>query len=260
MPLKITTETDLIRLLSNTPLQIDITLLKLVSHTPKNTPVEHLNQFYEGFDTVQHRKYDGMIITGAPIEEFPFEEVKYWEEMTKIMDWSRTNVTSTMFICWAAQAALYHFYGVPKNPLPKKMFGVFEIDNLDPLNPIMRGFDDVFFAPHSRHTDVKREDIVKHSDLEIIAESADAGVHMVLGRKGKEVFITGHAEYSRFTLDAEYKRDVNKGLEIEIPRNYYPNDDPSKDPQVRWRGHGNLMYANWLNYFVYQATPFSLNH
>nr|AGT02609.1 homoserine O-succinyltransferase [Strigomonas oncopelti] len=258
MPLKITTETDLVRLLSNSPLQIDVTFMKLHTYTPKNTPVAHLDQFYEDFETMREKKYDGMIITGAPIEEMEFEEVLYWEEMKSILDWSRTHVTSTMFICWAAQAALYHFYGIPKYPLEKKMFGVFEVDNLLPLHPMLRGFDDVFFAPHSRHTDVRKEDIVKHKDLDILAESRDAGVHMVAGRGGRELFITGHAEYSRMTLDAEYKRDADKGLPIEIPRNYYRDDDPQQMPVVRWRGHGNLMYTNWLNYFVYQKTSYNL--
>nr|AGT02724.1 homoserine O-succinyltransferase [Strigomonas galati] len=258
MPLKVTTETDLIRLLSNSPLQIDITFMKLHTYTPKNTPVAHLDQFYEDFETMREKKYDGMIITGAPIEEMEFEEVLYWEEMKSILDWSRNHVTSTMFICWAAQAALYHFYGIPKYPLEKKMFGVFEIENLHPLHPMLRGFDDVFFAPHSRHTEVRKDDIVKHKDLEILAESSEAGVHMVSGRGGRELFITGHAEYSRMTLDAEYKRDASKGLPIEIPRNYYRDDDPEKLPVVRWRGHGNLMYTNWLNYFVYQKTQYNL--
>nr|AGT02419.1 homoserine Osuccinyltransferase [Strigomonas culicis] len=258
MPLKVTTETDLIRLLSNSPLQIDITFMKLHSYVPKNTPVAHLDQFYESFASMREKKYDGMIITGAPIEEMEFEEVLYWEEIKSILDWSQTHVTSTMFICWAAQAALYHFYGIPKYPLEKKMFGVFEVENLLPLHPMLRGFDDVFFAPHSRHTEVRKEDILKHKDLQIVAESRDAGVHMVVGRNGRELFITGHAEYSRMTLDAEYKRDASKGLPIEIPRNYYRDNDPEQTPVVRWRGHGNLMYTNWLNYYVYQKTSYNL--
>lgn len=259
MPLKITTETDLIRLLSNTPLQVDISFIKLRSHTPKNTPIEHMMQFYENFDEMKNNRYDGMIVTGAPVENLPFKKVEYWKEITEIFDWARTHVTSTMFICWAAQAGLYHYYDIPKYPLLKKMFGVFEFRPKDPLNPIFRGFDDVFYAPHSRHTEVKREDIIKVPSLEILAESPEAGVHMVMGRGGREIFVMGHAEYSPYTLDSEYKRDLAKGLPIEIPNNYYLQNNPNNPPLVKWRGHGNLMFTNWLNYFVYQETPYDIN-
>jgi homoserine O-succinyltransferase/O-acetyltransferase len=259
MPLKITTETDLIRLLSNTPLQVDITFIRLKSHTPKNTPIEHMLQFYVAFDEMSDSRYDGLIVTGAPVEEMPFEKVEYWKEITKIFDWAGTHVTSTLYICWAAQAALYHFYGIPKYELAKKMFGIFKIKPNDSLNPIFRGFDDVFFAPHSRHTEIRKDDILKVPELEILAEGEEAGVHMVMGRGGREVFITGHAEYSRYTLDAEYKRDLAKGLPIEIPKNYYPENDPNRTPLVTWRGHGNLLFTNWLNYFVYQETPYDIN-
>jgi homoserine O-succinyltransferase len=259
MPLKITTETDLVRLLSNTPLQVDITFIRLKSHTPKNTPIEHMIQFYEDFDSMNENRYDGMIVTGAPVEELPFEEVEYWNEITRIFDWARTHVTSTMFICWAAQAGLYHYYNIPKYQLTKKMFGIFKFIPQAPLNPIFRGFDDIFYAPHSRHTEIRKEDIIKIPGLEILAEGPEAGVHMIMGRGGREVYVTGHAEYSRYTLDDEYKRDIKKGLPIEIPKNYYLNNDPQNPPIVTWRGHGNLMFTNWLNYFVYQETPYDIN-
>ena len=259
MPLKITTETDLVRLLSNTPLQVDITFIRLKSHTPKNTPIEHMIQFYEDFDSMNENRYDGMIVTGAPVEELPFEEVEYWNEITKIFDWARTHVTSTMFICWAAQAGLYHYYNIPKYQLTKKMFGIFKFIPQAPLNPIFRGFDDIFYAPHSRHTEIRKEDIIKIPGLEILAEGPEAGVHMIMGRGGREVYVTGHAEYSRYTLDDEYKRDIKKGLPIEIPKNYYLKNDPQNPPIVTWRGHGNLMFTNWLNYFVYQETPYDIN-
>jgi homoserine O-succinyltransferase len=259
MPLKITTETDLVRLLSNTPLQVDITFIRLKSHTPKNTPIEHMIQFYEDFDSMNENRYDGMIVTGAPVEELPFEEVEYWNEITRIFDWARTHVTSTMFICWAAQAGLYHYYNIPKYQLTKKMFGIFKFIPQAPLNPIFRGFDDIFYAPHSRHTEIRKEDIIKIPGLEILAEGPEAGVHMIMGRGGREVYVTGHAEYSRYTLDDEYKRDIKKGLPIEIPKNYYLKNDPQNPPIVTWRGHGNLMFTNWLNYFVYQETPYDIN-
>lgn len=259
MPIKITTETDLIRLLSNTPLQIEIDFLKLNSHTPKNTPIEHLKAFYRPFSEVREQTYDGMIITGAPVETMSFKEVTYWEEITGVFDWARTHVTSTFFICWAAQAGLYHYYNVPKHALDKKMFGVFSHKTLEPLNPIFRGFDDEFFVPHSRHTTILRSDLEKVPELTILSESPDAGVYLVMGRNGREFFVTGHSEYSPNTLDEEYKRDLAKGLDIEIPCNYYKNDNPAEGPIVRWRGHANLLFSNWLNYFVYQETPYNIS-
>lgn len=259
MPIKITTETDLIRLLSNTPLQIEVDFLKLNSHTPKNTPIEHLKAFYRLFSEVREQTYDGMIITGAPVETISFKEVTYWEEITGVFDWARTHVTSTFFICWAAQAGLYHYYNVPKHALDKKMFGVFSHKVLEPLNPIFRGFDDEFFVPHSRHTTILRSDLEKVPELTILSESPDAGVYLVMGRNGREFFVTGHSEYSPNTLDEEYKRDLAKGLDIELPCNYYKNNNPAEGPIVRWRGHANLLFSNWLNYFVYQETPYNIS-
>jgi len=259
MPLKITTETDLIRLLSNTPLQMDITFMKLKSHTPKNTPIEHMMMFYKDFEELKKQKFDGMIITGAPVEQYDFEDVTYWDEMTMIFDWAKTNVTSTLYICWAAQAGLFYYYGVPKYPLGKKMFGVFEQHTLNPLLPIFRGFDDVFFMPHSRHTEIHREDIVSNSNLQLIAEGENSGVSMVMAREGREFFITGHLEYAPNTLDNEYKRDFGKRDDVEKPLNYYRDDDPQKEPLVRWRAHANLLFSNWINYYVYQATPYDIN-
>ncbi|WP_300724502.1 homoserine O-succinyltransferase [uncultured Bacteroides sp.] len=262
MPLKITTETDLIRLLSNSPLQIEVSFMKLKSHTSKNTPVEHMKAFYRDFADMRNEKFDGMIITGAPVEHLEFEEVNYWDEIKEIFDWTRTHVTSTLYICWAAQAGLYHHYGIPKYPLDKKMFGIFEHricnEKLQHL-PIVRGFDDVFFIPHSRHTEIRREDIEKHPELQIISESDEAGVHMVMARCGREFFVTGHSEYSPYTLDSEYRRDLGKGLPIEMPKNYYRNDDPEQGPLVRWRSTANLLFSNWLNYYVYQETPYDIN-
>ncbi|MDD4921800.1 MAG: homoserine O-succinyltransferase [Bacteroidales bacterium] len=259
MPLKITTETDLIRLLSNTPLQLEIDFMKIKSHTSKNTPIEHMTAFYKTFYSMRNQKYDGMIITGAPVEQLEFEEVTYWEEMKEIFDWAKTHVTSTMYICWAAQAGLHHHYGIPKYPLPGKMFGVFKHRMNDPFNSIFRGFDDEFFVPHSRHTEIRREDILKVPELTLLSESEESGVYMVMARNGREFYITGHSEYSPNTLDTEYKRDRAKGLPIDIPKNYYANDDPGQDPVVRWRAHANLLFTNWLNYFVYQETPFDIN-
>jgi len=258
MPLKITTETDLIRLLSNTPLQLEISFMKLKSHTSKNTPVEHMMAFYKDFDCMREERFDGMIITGAPVEQMDFEEVSYWEEVSGIFDWARTHVTSTLYICWAAQAGLYHHYGIPKYPLEKKMFGIFEHHLNNPLLPIFRGFDEVFYVPHSRHTELHREDILKVKELDLIAESDEAGVYMVMARGGREIFVTGHSEYSPNTLDVEYKRDLSKGLSIEMPKNYYRNDCPDNAPLVRWRGHANLLFSNWLNYYVYQETPYDI--
>jgi homoserine O-succinyltransferase len=259
MPLKITTETDLIRLLSNTPLQLEISFMKLKSHTPKNTPIEHMMMFYRDFDTMREEKFDGMIITGAPVEQLEFEDVNYWSEMTAIFDWARTHVMSTLYICWAAQAGLYYYYGIPKYPLAKKMFGIFPQHTLDPQLPIFRGFDDVFQMPHSRHTEVHRDDILRHPDLSLIAESADSGVSIVMARGGREFFITGHLEYAPDTLDKEYRRDKDVRDDVELPRHYYLDDNPSNRPLVSWRAHANLLYANWINYYVYQETPFDIN-
>ena len=258
MPLKITTETDLVRLLSNSPLQIEVDFLRLKSHTSKNTPIEHMMAFYKDLDEIQKSNYDGMIITGAPVELLEFEEVKYWKELTGIFDWAHNHVTSTLYICWAAQTGMYHFYGVPKYRLPEKMFGVFEHKTNNSLNPIFRGFDDVFYVPHSRHTEVRSRDILKVPELTLISESEKSGVYMVMARNGREFFITGHSEYSANTLDTEYKRDIKKGLPINLPENYYRDNDPKNEPLVRWRSHANLLFTNWLNYFVYQETPYDL--
>ncbi|MBQ8157742.1 MAG: homoserine O-succinyltransferase [Prevotella sp.] len=259
MPLKITTETDLIRLLSNTPLQLDINFMKLKSHTPKNTPIEHMMMFYRDFDSMRNEKFDGMIITGAPVEQLDFEKVSYWEEITTIFEWAKTHVTSTLYICWAAQAGLYYHYGVPKYPLDKKMFGIFPQRMLDAQLPIFRGFDDEFMMPHSRHTELHREDILANPALSLIAESDDSGVSIVMARNGREFFITGHLEYAPNTLDNEYRRDKDIRSDVEVPRNYYHDDDPSKPPFVTWRAHANLFYNNWVNYYVYQETPFDIN-
>lgn len=259
MPLKVTTETDLIRLLSNTPLQIEINFMKLRSHTPKNTPIEHMKMFYKDFSVLSEQKWDGMIVTGAPIEQMAFEDVEYWQEITGIFDWARTHVTSTLYICWAAQAALYHFYQVPKHPLEKKRFGIFPQTPLDPLLPIFRGFDDVFMMPHSRHTEVWRSDIDKVDALCVIAEGPESGVSMVMAREGREFFITGHLEYAPDTLDKEYKRDAGKRDDVELPKNYYRDNDPAKGPLVTWRSHANLLFNNWINYYVYQETPYNIN-
>jgi homoserine O-succinyltransferase len=259
MPIKITTETDLLRLLSNSPLQIEIDFMKIKGHQPKNTPIEHMQLFYRDFDELKNRKYDGMIITGAPVEHLPFEDVTYWNEMKEILDWAEHHVTASLFICWAAQAGLYHYYGIPKYPLPKKMFGVFEHTASDNKLPIFRGFDDVFFIPHSRNTDIKAEDINNNPLLEIIASSDDAGVTIVKARNGRQLFITGHAEYSRNTLDSEYKRDLALNLPIQLPGNYYPGNDAGRNPQMRWKSTANLLFSNWLNYYVYQQTPYNLD-
>jgi len=258
MPIKITTETDLIRLLSNTPLQVEIDFMKIKNHTSKNTSIEHMQAFYKTFHSMRNQKYDGMIITGAPVEQLEYEEVTYWDEMKEIFDWAKTHVTSTLYICWAAQAGLFHHYGIPKYPLPGKMFGVFKHRMNDPYNSIFRGFDDEFFVPHSRHTEIRKEDILKVPELTLLSESDDSGVYLVMARNGREFYITGHSEYSPNTLDTEYKRDVSKGLSINIPVNYYLNDDPNLHPIDRWRAHANLLFNNWLNYFVYQETPFDI--
>lgn len=260
MPVKITTETDLIRLLSNTPLQVEVEFLRMKGRESKNTPEKHMKAFYKTFDQLKGHNYDGMIITGAPVEMLPFEEVTYWNELIDIFEWSKKHVTSTLFICWAAQAGLYHFFKVPKYPLPKKMFGVFKHRNLNDTLPIFRGFDDEYFVPHSRHTEVLEADIRKVPELEIISKSDESGVNMVMTSDGRQFFITGHSEYSRYTLDTEYKRDLSKNLPIEMPVNYYPENNPEKEPLMRWRGHANLLISNWLNYYVYQETPFNLDY
>ena len=259
MPVKITTETDLIRLLSNSPLQVELDFIKLSTHTSKNTPKEHMEAFYKDFDSIIHHKYDGLIITGAPVEQMPFEEVSYWSELTEIFEWAKNNVTSSLFICWGAQAALWYYHGIPKYPLEKKMFGVFEHHKAKSSNPILRGFDDLFYVPHSRHTEVKREDIVKVPELTILSESDEAGVYMVASKNGREFFLTGHSEYSPETLGNEYKRDIEKNLPIEIPKNYYRDNNPDNEPVVRWRSQANMLFVNWLNYFVYQQTPYNID-
>ena len=259
MPLKITTETDLIRLLSNTPLQLDISFMKLQSHTPKNTPIEHMMMFYRDFDSMRDEKFDGMIITGAPVEQLEFEEVGYWQEITDIFKWARTHVTSTLYICWAAQAGLYYHYGVPKYPLPKKMFGIFPQVKLDAQLPIFRGFDDVFQMPHSRHTELHRDDITANPDLQLIAEGEESGVSIIMARGGREFFITGHLEYAPDTLDKEYRRDKDIRKDVDVPRNYYLKDNPKNGPLVTWRAHANLFYSNWVNYYVYQETPYNID-
>ena len=259
MPLKITTETDLIRLLSNTPLQMEVSFMKLKSHTPKNTPIEHMMMFYRDFEKMRDEKFDGMIITGAPVEQMDFEDVNYWDEISTIFDWARNHVTSTLYICWAAQAGLYYHYGIPKYPLEKKMFGVFRQHTLCPHLPIFRGFDDVFYMPHSRHTEVRKEDILANPELTLIADSPDNGVSMVMARGGREFFITGHMEYASNTLDNEYKRDKDIRDDVDMPVNYYRDNNPDKEPLVTWRAHANLLYHNWINYYIYQETPYDIS-
>ena len=259
MPLKITTETHLVRLLANTPLQVEVSFMKVKGHTSKNTPVEHMKAFYRDFELMKEEKFDGMIITGAPVEHLDYEEVNYWDEIKEIFDWARTHVTSTLYICWAAQAGLYHYYGVPKYKLDRKMFGVFKQYPLAPMLPIFRGFDDEFYMPHSRHTEIRREDVLRVPGLEVIAESPQSGVCMVMARGGREIYVTGHAEYSPYTLDTEYRRDLEKGLPIDMPVNYYCHNVPEEGPLVTWRAHGNLLFSNWLNYYVYQETPYDIN-
>lgn len=259
MPTKITTETQLLRLLGNTPLQVEICLIHPKNHQSRNTPAEHLLTFYNHFEDIRTRKFDGMIITGAPVETMEFTEVDYWEELTQIMSWSVDNVTSTMHICWGAQAGLYHHYGIPKHPLGKKMFGVFPHHVLYKNQKLFRGFDDVFYVPHSRHTETRKEDVLKVPGLEILSESEESGVYIVQALNGRQIFVTGHSEYDPLTLQGEYERDVNKGLPIDVPVNYYRDNDPRKEPVVLWRSHANLLFSNWLNYYVYQETPYDLN-
>lgn len=259
MPVKSVTETQLLRLLSNTPLQLEITLLRTESHLSKNTSEEHLENFYQTFSEVKDQRFDGMIITGAPVEQLEYEEFNYWDELTEIMDWSRHNVFSTLHICVGAQAGLYHHYGVPKYLLEGKMFGVFRHTCTRKNIPLLRGFDDDFYVPHSRHTEVRRADVEKVEDLEVLAESPEAGVYIVSSKDGRLIFVTGHSEYDALSLKAEYDRDIAKGLDIKLPRNYFPDDDPSKPPLVKWRSHANLLFTNWLNYHVYQETPYDLD-
>ncbi len=259
MPLKITTETDLVRLLSNTPLQLDISFMKLKSHTPKNTPIEHMMMFYRDFGEMAHEKFDGMIITGAPVETYEYEDVTYWDEIKTIFAWAKSHVTSTLYICWAAQAGLYYHYGIPKYPLPRKMFGIFRQHALVPKLPIFRGFDDIFNMPHSRHTELRRDDIQANPELSLIAESPESGVGIVMARGGREFFITGHLEYSPDTLDTEYRRDKDVRDDVGMPVNYYRDDDPSNPPVLTWSAHANLFYNNWINYYVYQETPFDID-
>jgi homoserine O-succinyltransferase len=259
MPTKETTETQLLRLIGNTPLQVEFVLLHPKTHTSKNTSAEHLEMFYKTFDDIKDEKLDGMIITGAPVEQMEFEDVNYWEELTQILNWSKQNVTSTLHICWAAQAGLYHHFGVRKYALDNKMFGIFPHTVQVPNTKLLRGFDEVFHVPQSRHTDIRREDIEQCPDLEILSESEESGVYIAATRDGKHIFVTGHSEYDACSLKWEYDRDVSKGLSIEIPKNYYPNNDPSRQPYNTWRAHANLLFSNWLNYYVYQETPFELN-
>ncbi len=259
MPTKVVTETQILRYLSNSPLQVDVEFVHMSTHHSTHTAQEHLLTFYKTFDQIRHRKFDGMIITGAPVENMEFEEVDYWEELCEIMEWSKTNVTSTFHICWGAQAGLYYHYGIQKRPLDTKMFGVFEHGVNRTTAKLMRGFDSSFYVPHSRHTTVLREDIEQVPELEILSESPEAGVYIVFTKAGKQIFVTGHSEYDADTLHKEYMRDVDKGLPIDIPKNYYPDDDPTKPPMMRWRSHASLIYANWLNYFVYQITPYNIN-
>ncbi len=259
MPTKIATETQILRCLSNTPLQIEITLVQTASYTGQNTAREHLTAFYKTFDEIKHNNFDGFIITGAPVEQLPFEEVKYWDELCEIMEWTKTHVHSTFHICWGAQAGLYYHYGVPKYPLDEKMFGVFEHKLLTPKSRLFRGFDSTFPTPHSRHTEVRAEDIEKIPQLKIMSVSDIAGVYAVCSEDSKQFFITGHSEYDADTLASEYFRDVDKGLEPKVPYGYFPDDDPSKAPVMRWRSYATLLYTNWLNYFVYQTTPFDIS-
>ncbi len=258
MPVKQDTELQLLRALSNSPLQVDVTFLNVKNHISKNTPADHLNKFYNSIDDVRNRKFDGMIITGAPVEDITFEEVDYWEEMCEIMDWAETHVTSTLHICWGAQAGLYHYYGIDKVKLPQKLFGIYEHKVMNRKVPLVRGFDDVFLAPHSRHTESPREAIHACKELTVLAESDAAGVFLAIAEEGKKIFVNGHPEYDRYTLNNEYFRDLNKGLPIQVPYNYYPEDDPQKKPLLQWRSHSNNLYSNWLNYYVYQMTPYEL--
>ncbi len=258
MPIKQDTELQLLRALSNTPLQVDVTFLNVKSHTSLNTSANHLNKFYTTIDEIRHKKFDGLIITGAPVEDIAFEEVDYWEEVCEIMDWTKTHVTSTIFICWAAQAAFYHYYGIQKKPLSEKLFGVYDHKVSNRKVPLLRGFDDVFCAPHSRHTETPADKIHACKDITVLAESEEAGIFLAIANEGKQIFLNGHPEYDRYSLKNEYFRDLNKGLPIHIPYNYFPGDDPDQKPLLQWRSHSNNLYSNWLNYYVYQVTPYEL--
>ena len=260
MPLKEDTELQILRSLSNTPLQVDVTFVHMVSHVSKNTASSHINKFYVSFEDIKDRKLDGFIITGAPVEQMEFEEVDYWQELEEVMAWTKENVTSTLHLCWGAQAGLYHHYGIQKEPLPEKMFGVFKHYVRHRRTPLVRGFDDVFYAPHSRHTTVTEKAIAKHDDIIILADSKEAGVFLCMSEDGKMIFAFGHPEYDRITLDKEYKRDLDKGLDIDMPFNYYPDDDVENKPLLTWRSHANNLYTNWLNYYVYQITPYDLGY
>ncbi|MCR5033525.1 MAG: homoserine O-succinyltransferase [Lachnospiraceae bacterium] len=259
MPVKTDTELQLLRALSNSPLQVDVTFVNVKSHISVNTPASHLNKFYVSFDEIRNRKFDGMIITGAPVEDIAFEEVDYWEEVCEIMDWTKTHVTSTFHICWGAQAALYHHYGIQKRSFPEKLFGIYPHKVYNRKVPLVRGFDDIFMAPHSRHTESPAEQIHACDALTVLAESEEAGVYLAIAENGKQIFVNGHPEYDRMTLNNEYFRDLDKGLPIHIPYNYYPSDDPNQKPLLQWRSHCNILYSNWLNYYVYQATPYDIN-
>ena len=259
MPIKQDTELQLLRGLSNTPLQIDITFLQMATHISKNTSASHLKKFYEVFEDIKHRKFDGMIITGAPVEKMNFDEVNYWKELSQIMEWSKTHITSTLHICWAAQAGLYYHYGVKKVQLEKKLSGIYRHHVMNKKEPLVRGFDDFFMAPHSRYTEACREDILNNPKLKVLADSKEAGIYIVMAQEGKQIFVMGHPEYDRMTLDQEYKRDLSKGLPIDIPKNYYPDDNPDNRPLLTWRAQANNLYTNWLNYYVYQVTPYDLD-
>lgn len=258
MPLKEETELQLLRSLSNTPLQVDISFMAMSSHQSKNTSTSHLNKFYQEFPDVKNQKFDGLIITGAPVEQMEFEEVDYWDELVKIMDWAEVHVTSTLYICWGAQAGLYYHYGLKKKKLPQKIFGLFWHKVMNRKIPLVRGFDDMFLAPHSRHTETPAEDVHNCRELTVLAESDEAGILLAMGKEGRQIFIMGHLEYDRVTLDGEYKRDLSKGLDIKMPKNYYTDDNPDTKPLLLWRAQANNLYTNWLNYYVYQATPFDL--
>lgn len=259
MPIKQDTELQLLRGLSNTPLQIDVTFLQMSSHVSKNTSASHIKKFYQTFEEIKNNNYDGMIITGAPVEKLEFEEVNYWDELITVMEWSKKHVTSTIHICWGAQAGLYYHYGIKKELLPKKLSGVYKHRVMNRKEPLVRGFDDVFMAPHSRYTQASRQQILDNPRLKVLADSDEAGIYIVLGDGGKEIFVMGHPEYDRLTLDQEYKRDIDKGIEPDLPVNYYPDDDCNRKPLLSWRSHANNLYTNWLNYYVYQITPYDLN-
>ena len=259
MPIKQDTELQLLRGLSNTPLQIDVTFLQMSSHVSKNTSASHIKKFYQTFEEIKNNNYDGMIITGAPVEKLEFEEVNYWDELITVMEWSKKHVTSTIHICWGAQAGLYYHYGIKKELLPKKLSGVYKHRVMNRKEPLVRGFDDVFMAPHSRYTQASRQQILDNPRLKVLADSDEAGIYIVLGDGGKEIFVMGHPEYDRLTLDQEYKRDIDKGVEPDLPVNYYPDDDCNRKPLLSWRSHANNLYTNWLNYYVYQITPYDLN-